>query len=114
MPWRNWRVIVVLLLANYLVFSLLGTFVFPPAPVAAPTHAAKPTFTRNVIELRNVGTLTYDFLTPTATSTFVSTPTITPTATPTIRATTAATRAVSPAGKTATPGLTVVIIKPGD
>ncbi len=110
MPWRNWRVIVVVLLANYLVFSLLATFVLPPSPVVAPTHAAKPTFTRSVIELRNVGTLTYDFLTPTATATFVSTPT----ATPTIGATTAATRAMTPTTRTATPGLTVVLIKPNN
>ncbi len=114
MPWRNWRVIIVLLLSNYLVFSLLATFVFPPSPVAAPTHAAQPTYTRSVIELRNVGTLTYDFLTPTATSTFVSTPTIAPTSTPTVRVTTAATRSMSRESRTATPALTVVIIKPGD
>ncbi len=113
MPWRNWRVVVVVLLANYMVFSLLGTFVFPAAPIMAPTHAPRATFTQSIIELRNVGTLTYDFLTPTVTATFVSTPTITPTATPTVRVTTAATRATTPATK-ATPALTVVLIKPGN
>ncbi len=110
MPWRNWRVIVVVLLANYLVFSFLGAFVLAPAPVVAPTHAAKPTFTRSVIELRSVGTLTYDFLTPTATATFLSSPT----ATPTVGATTAPTRALTPGTRTATPGLTVVLIKPNN
>ncbi len=77
MHWRTWSVIVVLLLANYLVFSSLATLVFPPTPITAPTHVVKPTFTRSIIELRNVGTLTYDFLTPTLTST----PTLTATAT---------------------------------
>ncbi len=114
MPWRNWRVIVLVLLANYLVFSVLGAFVFPLSPITAPTHVPRATFTRSIIELRNVGTLTYDFLTPTATATFVSTPTITPTATPTIRSTTAATRAATADTTKPTPGLTVVLIKPGN
>lgn len=114
MPWRNWRVVVIVLLANYMVFSLLGTFVFPAAPITAPTHAPRATFTRSIIELRNVGTLTYDFLTPTVTATFVSTPTITPTASPTIRVTSAATRATTPATTKATPALTVVLIKPAN
>jgi hypothetical protein len=114
MPWRNWRVMVVVLLANYLVFSLLGAFIFPVSPITAPTHVPQATFTRSIIELQNVGTLTYDFLTPTVTATFVSTPTITPTETRTIRATTAATRAMTPATTQATPALTVVLIKPSN
>ncbi len=85
--WRTWSVIVVLLLANYLVFSSLATLVFPPTPITAPTHAAKPTFTRSIIELRNVGTLSYDFLTPTVTPTITATPTLTATATLTIPST---------------------------
>lgn len=83
MAWRNWSVIAVLILANYLVFSTLATLVFPPAPITAPTHVAKPTFTPGAAELRNVGTLTYDFLTPTVTQTF--TPTLTITGTNTAR-----------------------------
>lgn len=114
MPWRNWRVMVVVLLANYLVFSLLGALVFPVSSVTAPTHVPRATFTGSIIELRNVGTLTYDFLTPTATATFVSTPTITPTATRTTRATIPATGAAAPATTQATPALTVVIIKPSN
>ena len=82
MAWRNWSVIAVLILANYLVFSTLATMVFPPTPVTAPTHVAKPTFTPGA-EMRNVGTLTYDFLTPTVTPTL--TPTLTITATGTLR-----------------------------
>lgn len=114
MPWRNWRIVVVVLLANYLVFSFLGAFVFPLSPITAPTHVPKATYTRGINELRNVGTLSYDFLTPTVTATFVSTPTITPTDTPTIRATTAATRALPPATTAPTPAITVVLIKPGN
>lgn len=83
MAWRNWSVIAVLILANYLVFSTLATLVFPPAPITAPTHVAKPTFTPGADELRNVGTLTYDFLTPTVTPTL--TPTLTISATNTAR-----------------------------
>ena len=79
MAWRNWSVIVVLLLANYLVFSLFATLVFPAEPITAPTHIPKATFTISVMELRHVGTLSYDFLKPTATATLSSTPTITAT-----------------------------------
>ncbi len=79
MVWRSWSVIAVLLLANYLVFSALAMFVFPPTPFAGPTHAAQPTFTPGNVELHEVGTLTYDFLLPTATAT--ETPTLTPTLT---------------------------------
>ena len=81
MHWRNWSVIVILLLANYLVFSGLATLVFPPAPITAPTHVAKPTFTRSIIDLRNVGSLSYSFLTPTVTDTPTLTATVTLTAT---------------------------------
>ncbi|MBI4786094.1 MAG: hypothetical protein HY782_03490 [Chloroflexi bacterium] len=87
MNWRNTSVIVVLILANYLVFGTLATFVFPPTPVTAPTRLVKATFTPGVVELQNVGTLTYDFLTPTKTPTF--TPTVTITATGTVRTPTA-------------------------
>ncbi len=86
MAWRNWNVVLVLILANYLVFSFLAAWVFPAAPVTAPTHIPKPTFTRSIIQPRNVGTLSYDFLTPTATATFVSTQTITATRTATATA----------------------------
>lgn len=75
MVWRSWSVIAVLLLANYLVFSALATFVFPPAPLAAPVHAAQPTFTPGMVELRSVGMLTYDFPTPTLQATATVTPT---------------------------------------
>ncbi len=84
MAWRNWSVIAVLILANYLVFSTLATLVFPPAPITAPTHVPKATFTAG-IELQNVGTLTYDFLTPTVTRTMTLSPTLTITATNTSR-----------------------------
>ena len=83
MNWRNTSAIVVLILANYLVFSTLATFVFPPAPVTAPTHPVQATFTPGSVELQNIGTLTYDFLTPTKTSTIA--PTLTITATGTLR-----------------------------
>ncbi len=81
MAWRNWSVIVVLVLANYLVFSLLATLVFPATPITAPTHVPRPTYTLGILELRSVGTLSYSFLTPTVT------PTQTLTGTATIAAT---------------------------
>lgn len=95
MVWRSWSVIAVLLLANYLVFSTLATFVFPPPVVIPPTHAAQVTFTPGLAELRSVGTLTYDFLTPTAlpTSTSTVTATLTVPATGAARGTAVPTRA---------------------
>ncbi len=93
MAWRNWSAIVVLLLANYLVFSTLATFVFPPTPVTAPVHAVQATFTPGALELRAVGTLSYDFLNPTVTATLSPTPTLTIPATGAPRATTAPTKA---------------------
>ncbi len=66
MPWRRWNVIVVLVLANYVVFGLLAALVFP-APTYAPlVRTPQPTFTPGPKPLQRVGTLTYDFLTPTA------------------------------------------------
>lgn len=79
MVWRNWSVIVILILVNYLVFSMLATLVFPPAPLALPAHAVQVTFTPGVLELQNVGTLTYIFPTATASPTLTATVTITPT-----------------------------------
>jgi hypothetical protein len=85
MNWRNSSVVVILILANYLVFSSLAAFVFPPEPLVVPTHVPQATFTRGAAELRNVGTLTYNFLTPTIAPTSTLTPTATITATGTIR-----------------------------
>ena len=45
MPWRNWSVIIVLILANYVVFSIIGALLFPATPAVAPTHVPRPTFT---------------------------------------------------------------------
>lgn len=81
MPWRNWSVIIVLVLANYVVFSIIGTLLFPVTPAAAPTHAARPTFTPGIQEPQRVGTLSYDFLTPSPTPTLTGTPTWTGTPT---------------------------------
>ena len=68
MRWRQWSVIVVLLLANYLVFSALGAWVFPPTGQAIPVRAVQPTFTVSAPTLQRVGTLSYGFAnTPTAT-----------------------------------------------
>jgi hypothetical protein len=80
MPWRNWSVIIVLILANYVVFSIIGTLLFPVVPPAAPTHVARPTFTPGVQAPQRVDPLTYDFLTPSPTLTSTPRPvTITPT-----------------------------------
>ncbi len=81
MPWRKWSVILVLILANYIVFSILATVVFPVPPKALSTHVTEPTFTPGAMPLQRVGTLTYDFLTPSPTSTLTGTPP-TPTRTP--------------------------------
>lgn len=76
---RNVSILVVLLLANYLVFSTLAVVVFPPAPYVPPTRAVEATFTPGAEPLQRVGALSYDFLTvsPTApiTATAVPSPT---------------------------------------
>lgn len=82
MPWRNWSVIVVLILTNYVVFSILAALVFPVKPAAPFARTAAPTFTPGVPGLQRVGTLTYDFLTPSPTATLTLTgtrPTVVPT-----------------------------------
>jgi hypothetical protein len=82
MTGRNLSIIIVLVLANYLVFSSLAVLVFPPQPIAAPTHEVQATFTPGARPLVRVGTLTYDFLTPSPTRTSSGTLTV---ATPTPR-----------------------------
>ena len=81
MKWNNWSIIVVLILANYLVFSTLAVLVFPTKPIAPPTHVIEPTFTPGALPLQRVGTLTYDFLTPSPTVAETLTTTLTLTAT---------------------------------
>lgn len=76
MPWRNWSVIIVLILANYVVFSIIGALLFPATPAVAPTQIARPTFTSAPPPLQRVGTLSYDAPTPTLTSTATVTATI--------------------------------------
>ena len=68
MTWRNLSIIIVLVLANYLVFSTLAVLVFPAQPIAVPTHEVQATFTPGAPPLVRVGTLTYDFLTPSPTA----------------------------------------------
>lgn len=70
---RNLSIIIVLVLANYLVFSTLAVLVFPPTPMAAPTHEIQATFTPGAPPLTRVSTLTYDFLTPSPTATITAT-----------------------------------------
>jgi hypothetical protein len=100
MPWRKWNIIIVLILANYVVFGLIAAFVFPVRPQAPLSHPAQPTFTPGTPAPQRVGTLSYDFLTPSpsvrATSTSTRTPTA-PTATPTEATTTSATSAATSA-----------------
>ncbi len=106
MPWRNWSVVVVLVLANYVVFSILAALVFPVKPAAPLKHTAAPTFTPGAPVLQRVGTLTYDFLTPSPTANLTLTrarSTISPTSTFTATATVTDTTAL-PAG--GTPGAT--------
>jgi hypothetical protein len=65
---RNLSIVIVLVLANYLVFSTLAVLAFPPQPIAVPTHEIQATFTPGPPPLVRVGTLTYDFLTPSPTN----------------------------------------------
>lgn len=102
MPWRKWNVILVLILANYVVFGLLATFVFPVQAPAPLVHTPQPTFTPGVKPLQRVGTLSYDFLTPSPRATNTSARTVVPTFTPeapadaTVSATAPATPAPQP------------------
>lgn len=64
MTWRNWSFLVVLILMNYIVFSVLGSFIFTPTADVTPTHTAQPTFTPGARALTPVAPLVYPFLTP--------------------------------------------------
>jgi hypothetical protein len=86
MPWRKWNVIIVLVLANYVVFGLFAAFVFPVKPQAPLIHPAQPTFTPGAPSPQRVGTLSYDFLTPSPIVRATSTSTRTPIASPTTSA----------------------------
>lgn len=78
MAWRGWSFVAVLVLANYIVLSIVGNVFFPPTSVAAPTHVVRPTFTPGLIDLKRVGPLSYSFLTPTVTETLSPTVAATP------------------------------------
>jgi hypothetical protein len=103
MPWRKWNVIIVLILANYVVFGLFAAFVFPVKPQAPLVHAAQPTFTPGTRPLQRVGTLSYDFLTPSPIVRATNTSTRTPTASPTSAQTAAATETATPGAPSAVP-----------
>ena len=103
MPWRNWSVIIVLILANYVVFSIIGTLLFPVTPAAAPTHVVRPTFTPGVQAPQRVEPLTYDFLTPSPTPTMTTLPTKPVTPSPTSKTTVIPTSTVT---ETPTPAAT--------
>ena len=66
MTWRNWSFIAVLILMNYIIFSLLGSFIFIPITDTTPTHTPLPTFTPGARALTPVAPLPYAFLTPSA------------------------------------------------
>lgn len=83
MRWRQWSVIIVLILANYLVFSALAVWVFPPKGQEIPVRAAQPTYTVGAPTLQRVGTLSYSFVntptsSPTATVVITGTPSVAP------------------------------------
>jgi len=97
MPWRNWSVIIILVLANYVVFSIIGTLLFPVVPPAPATHVARPTFTPGAQSLQRVEPLTYEFLTPSPTVTATSKPvTPSPTAKTTVIPTSTTTPPATP------------------
>lgn len=64
MSWRNWSFVVLLVLLNYIIFSVLGSFVFVATADTTPTHTPQPTFTPGARALTRVSPLQYPFLTP--------------------------------------------------
>jgi len=109
MVWRKWNVIVILILANYLVFATLAVLAFPESNEAVRTRAANATFTPRPTELKRVSPIPYDFGSPTmvaGTPTRGATPTITISATPVATATPITTATpiatATPSGPTAT------------
>lgn len=114
MPWRNWSIVVVLILSNYIVFSLLGSYAFPAAPESAPTHVAQPTFTPGGVRgLTRVPPLSYPFLTPTVNASVTaasSTVTTTISVTRTIVPSAAITGTVTPVDVAATRSLTNTLV----
>lgn len=64
MTWRNWSFLALVFLANYIIFSMLGSFVFVPTADITPTHTPLPTFTPGARALTPVAPLPYTFLTP--------------------------------------------------
>lgn len=80
MPWRNWKVLLIIILANYVVFSIVGTIAFPVTPPPAPTRALHPTFTPGALPLERA-TLKFDTPTVIPTATSITTATISPPAT---------------------------------
>ncbi len=106
MVWRKWNVIVVLVLANYLVFAMLGTLVFTDSNSGTRTRAADPTFTPRPTELKRVSPLPYDFGTPTlprGTATLATgSPTVSATSAPLTATPPTAPATLTPSGPTAT------------
>lgn len=64
MSWRTWSFIVLLILLNYIIFSVLGSYVFLASADTTPTHTPQPTFTPGSRALTRVSPLPYSFLTP--------------------------------------------------
>ncbi len=64
MSWRTWSFVVLLILLNYIIFSVLGSYVFVASADTTPTHTPLPTFTPGSRALTRVSPLPYPFLTP--------------------------------------------------
>ncbi len=64
MSWRTWSFVVLLILLNYIIFSVLGSYVFIASTDTTPTHTPQPTFTPGSRALTRVSPLPYPFLTP--------------------------------------------------
>jgi hypothetical protein len=79
MPWGNWKVLLIIILANYVVFSIVGAVFLPVAPPPAPTRSVHPTFTPGALPLERA-TLSLNTPPPTSTvnTTVTSTASITP------------------------------------
>jgi hypothetical protein len=64
MSWRKSSFVVLLILVNYVIFSILGSYVFVASADTTPTHTPLPTFTPGSSALTRVSPLPYFFLTP--------------------------------------------------
>jgi len=106
MKWRRWAILIVLVLLNYIVFSIAFTqFAEPSYPVPAPTRTPAPTF-----ESLTQGPVAWVIL-PTHTTHPTRTP-VTPSPTPDPKLATAAAKAIVAATEAAAPTAVIPTLTP--